>query len=358
MLDKLDQIEARYEDLTAQLSAPELLSDQAAYTKTAKQHRALGEMVSKYREWKTVKDELTGANELYEMSDDEEMRELARLEIDSLQAQLDKCEEDLRVLLLPRDPKDEKNVILEIRAGTGGDEASLFAAEVLRMYGRYAERQRWKMEILDSSESGIGGIKEATALIEGDKVYSKLKHESGVHRVQRVPQTEASGRIHTSAITVAVLPEAEEVDVKIDPKELRIDTFCSSGPGGQSVNTTYSAVRITHLPTNTVVSMQDEKSQIKNREKAMRVLRARLQEQEEQKQHDALASERRSQVGSGDRSEKIRTYNFKENRVSDHRIGLTIHQLDLFMEGYIDEIIDALTSHFQAEKMKAETVEA
>jgi peptide chain release factor 1 len=231
-----------------------------------------------------------------------------------------------------------------------------FANEVLRMYGRYAEKQGWRFEILDASESGIGGIKEATALIEGDKVYSKLKHESGVHRVQRVPQTEASGRIHTSAITVAVLPEAEEVDVKIDPKELRIDTFCSSGPGGQSVNTTYSAVRITHLPTNVVVSMQDEKSQIKNREKAMRVLRARLQELEEQKQHDAVASERRSMVGSGDRSEKIRTYNFKENRVTDHRIGLTIHQLDQVMAGNLDEFIQALTMHYQSEKMKEEAI--
>jgi peptide chain release factor 1 len=249
-------------------------------------------------------------------------------------------------------------VILEIRAGTGGDEATLFAAEMLRMYARYAERQGWRMEIMDASESGIGGVKEAIALIEGDRVYSKLKHESGVHRVQRVPQTETSGRIHTSAITVAVLPEAEEVDVKIDPKDLRIDTFCSSGPGGQSVNTTYSAVRITHLPTNTVVSMQDEKSQIKNREKAMRVLRARLQEFEEQKQHEALASERRSMVGSGDRSEKIRTYNFKENRVSDHRIGLTLHQLNLVMEGALDEIINALVTHYQAEKLKAETVAA
>jgi len=245
---------------------------------------------------------------------------------------------------------------VEIRAGTGGDEASLFAADILRMYARYAERQRWKMEILDASESGIGGFKEAVALIEGNRVYSRMKHESGVHRVQRVPQTEASGRIHTSAITVAVLPEAEEVDVKIDAKDLRIDTFCSSGPGGQSVNTTYSAVRITHLPTNVVVSMQDEKSQIKNREKAMRVLRARLQELEEQKQHDAIASDRRSMVGSGDRSEKIRTYNFKENRVTDHRIGLTIHQLDLVMDGALDAFIDALTTHYQAEKLKEETL--
>ncbi|MDQ3257156.1 MAG: peptide chain release factor 1, partial [Acidobacteriota bacterium] len=333
--------------------SPELIADQAAYGKAAKQHRPLGEMVTKYREWKTIKEELAGAKELYESSgDDEEMREMARAEMDTLAQRLERSDEGLRVLLLPRDPNDEKNVIVEIRAGTGGDEATLFAAEMLRMYGRYAERQGWRMEILGTSESGVGGIKEGIALIEGDKVYSKLKHESGVHRVQRVPQTEASGRIHTSAITVAVLPEAEEVDVKIDPKDLRIDTFCSSGPGGQSVNTTYSAVRITHLPTSTVVSMQDEKSQIKNREKAMRVLRARLQELEEQKQHDALASERRSMVGSGDRSEKIRTYNFKDNRVSDHRIGLTIHQLDLVMEGALDEIINGLVTHFQAEKMK------
>jgi peptide chain release factor 1 len=283
---------------------------------------------------------------------------MARSEIESLEAQIAKYEDELRLLLLPRDPNDEKNVILEIRAGTGGDEATLFAAEMLRMYARYAERQGWRMEIMDASESGVGGVKEAIALIEGDKVFSKLKHESGVHRVQRVPQTEASGRIHTSAVTVAVLPEAEEVDVKIDQKDLRIDTFCSSGPGGQSVNTTYSAVRITHLPTGLVVSMQDEKSQIKNREKAMRVLRARLQELEEQKQHEAQASERRSMVGSGDRSEKIRTYNFKENRVSDHRIGLTIHQLNLVMEGALDEILNALITHYQAEKLKSEAIAA
>src|SRR5918912_305363 len=357
MLEKLDQIEARYEELTAQLSSPELLSDQAAYAKAAKQHRSLGEVVGKYREWKTLKHELAGAREMLD-GDDEELRELARMELDALQGRIDAVEEELRVLLLPRDPNDEKNVILEIRAGTGGDEATLFAAEVLRMYARYAERQRWRFEVLGVSESGIGGIKEATALVEGDRVYSKLRYESGVHRVQRVPQTEASGRIHTSAITVAVLPEAEEVDVKINPNDLRIDTFCSSGPGGQSVNTTYSAVSITHLPTGTVVSMQDEKSQIKSREKAMRVLRARLQELEEQKQHEAQASERRQMVGSGDRSEKIRTYNFKENRVSDHRIGLTIHQLDLVMEGALDEIIQALTTHYQAEKLKNETVAA
>ena len=356
MLDKLAQIETRYEELTNELSSPELLSNPSAYGKAAKQHRSLGEIVEKYRAHKSIQEELAGARELFDHAVDEEMRELARVEIEALQARLEQTEVDLKLLLIPRDPNDEKNVILEIRAGTGGDEASLFANDILRMYARYAERQRWKMEILDASETGIGGIKEAIALIEGDKVYSKLKHESGVHRVQRVPQTEASGRIHTSAITVAVLPEAEEVDVKIDPKDLRIDTFCSSGPGGQSVNTTYSAVRITHLPTNVVVSMQDEKSQIKNREKAMRVLRARLQEIEEQKQHEAIAGERRSMVGSGDRSEKIRTYNFKDNRVTDHRIGLTLHQLDLVMDGGIGPVIEALTTHFQAEKLKEETV--
>src|SRR5882672_7138556 len=355
MLEKLAHIEARYEELTNELSAPELIANPSAYAKAAKQLRTLGEMVDKYRQWKSLKEELAGARELLESADDDEMREMARAETTALEEKIKTTEVELRLLLIPADPKDEKNVIVEIRAGTGGDEASLFANEMLRMYGRYAEKQGWRFEILDSSESGIGGIKEATALIEGEKVYSKLKHESGVHRVQRVPQTEASGRIHTSAITVAVLPEAEEVDVKIDPKDLRIDTFCSSGPGGQSVNTTYSAVRLTHLPTGLVVSMQDEKSQIKNREKAMRVLRARLQELEEQKQHEAQASERRSMVGSGDRSEKIRTYNFKDNRVTDHRIGLTIHQLNLVMDGALDQIIDGLTTHYQAEKLREET---
>ncbi|MEK7834435.1 MAG: peptide chain release factor 1, partial [Acidobacteriota bacterium] len=272
-----------------------------------------------------------------------------------LEARRIKAEEELKVLLLPKDPNDEKNVILEIRAGTGGEEACLFAGEILRMYARYAERLGWKLQITESAETGLGGIQKAEAIIEGDRVYSKLKHESGVHRVQRVPQTETSGRIHTSAITVAVLPEAEEVDVKIEAKDIRTDTFCSSGPGGQSVNTTYSAVRLTHLPSGLVVSMQDEKSQIKNREKAMRVLRSRLYELEQQKQHDAIAAERKSMVGSGDRSEKIRTYNFKENRVTDHRIGLTLHQLDLIMEGGIDELIAAVVTHFQAEKLKAET---
>ncbi|HJT66226.1 MAG TPA: peptide chain release factor 1 [Pyrinomonadaceae bacterium] len=358
MLDKLEQIASRYEELTQELSSPELLANPSAYGKAAKQHRTLEEVVQKYQSWKSLNEELSGTRELLDTTDDEEMREMARVELDALQARLEETEKELRLLLIPSDPNDEKNVILEIRAGTGGDEATLFAAEMVRMYARYSEKHRWRFEVMDASESGIGGLKEAIVLIEGDKVYSKLKHESGVHRVQRVPQTEASGRIHTSAVTVAVLPEAEEVDVKIDPKDLRIDTFCSSGPGGQSVNTTYSAVRLTHLPTGVVVSMQDEKSQIKNREKAMRVLRARLQEIEEQKQHEAQASERRSMVGSGDRSEKIRTYNFKENRVTDHRIGLTIHQLDLVMEGNLDPFIDALVAHYQAEKLKTEAVAA
>jgi peptide chain release factor 1 len=354
MLEKLEQIEKNYEELTAQISSPEITADMSVYAKTMKQHRALGEIVEKFREVKKLQADLEGARELAEMADDDEMREMAFLEIAEIEEKLPKAEEELKLLLLPKDPNDEKNVILEIRAGTGGDEATLFAAEVLRMYARYAERQRWKFEILEMTETGVGGIKDAVVVIEGDRVYSKLRYESGVHRVQRVPATETQGRVHTSAITVAVLPEAEEVDIKIDQKDLRIDTFCSSGPGGQSVNTTYSAVRITHLPTGLVVSMQDEKSQIKNREKAMRVLRSRLQEIEEQKQHDAMASERKSMVGSGDRSEKIRTYNFKENRVTDHRIGLTLHQLDLVMEGALDEIINSLVTHFQTEKLQAQ----
>lgn len=358
MLEKLAQIEKNYEEITEQISSPEIMSDMKNYAKVMKQHRTLGEIVEKYREVKKMQEDLQGAKELAEMADDDEMKELAWAEVSEIEAKLPKAEEELKVLLLPKDPNDEKNVILEIRAGTGGDEATLFAAEILRMYARYAERQGWKMEILEMSDTGVGGIKDATAVIEGDKVYSKMRYEAGTHRVQRVPQTETQGRVHTSAITVAVLPEAEEVDVQINQNDLRIDTFCSSGPGGQSVNTTYSAVRITHLPTGVVVSMQDEKSQIKNREKAMRVLRARLQEIEEQKQHDALSADRKSQVGSGDRSEKIRTYNFKENRVSDHRIGLTLYQLDLFMQGYIEEVVDALVTHFQAEKLKAEAVGA
>lgn len=358
MLEKLAQIEQNYEEINDQLSSPDVTSDIQAYTKLMKQHRSLGEIVEKYREVKKMQEDLTGAKEILDLTDDEEMREMAEMEIAELEENVIKAEEKLKFLLIPKDPNDEKNVILEIRAGTGGDEATLFAAEVLRMYARYAERQGWKFETLDVSDTGVGGVKEASVVIEGDNVYSKLRYESGVHRVQRVPATETAGRIHTSAITVAVLPEAEEVDVQVNQNDLRVDTFCSSGPGGQSVNTTYSAVRLTHLPTGVVVSMQDEKSQIKNREKAMRVLRARLQEIEEQKQHDAMSAERKSMVGSGDRSEKIRTYNFKENRVSDHRIGLTVYQLDLVMEGALDEFIDGLTTHYQTEKLKAETVTA
>jgi peptide chain release factor 1 len=358
MFEKLEQIEKTYEELTQQISSPEIMSDMKAYAKTMKQHRSLGEIVEKYREVKKMREDLEGAREMAGLADDDDLRQMAEDEILEIETRLPQAEEDLKFLLLPKDPNDEKNVILEIRAGTGGDEATLFAAEMLRMYARYAERQGWKMEIMDAADTGVGGIKEAIAMIEGDSVYSKMRYESGVHRVQRVPQTETQGRIHTSAVTVAVLPEAEEVDVQINQNDLRIDTFCSSGPGGQSVNTTYSAVRITHLPTGVVVSMQDEKSQIKNREKAMRVLRARLQEIEEQKQHEAQASERKSMVGSGDRSEKIRTYNFKENRVTDHRIGLTVHQLDLVMEGDLDQFVDSLRTHYQTEKLKAEAVTA
>jgi len=358
MLEKLAQIEKNYEELNEQLSSPDVTNDMQAYTKLMKQHRALGVIVEKYREVKKLHEDLEGAQEVLKSTEDEEMREMAEMEIGELEAGIEKGTEDLKILLIPKDPNDEKNVIVEIRAGTGGDEATLFAAEMMRMYVRYAEMQGWKVDMMDVSDTGVGGIKEATMMIAGDDVYSRMRYESGVHRVQRVPATESSGRIHTSAVTVAVLPEAEEVDVQIDQNDLRIDTFCSSGPGGQSVNTTYSAVRITHQPTGLVVSMQDEKSQIKNREKAMKVLRARLQELEEQKQHEELASERKSMVGSGDRSEKIRTYNFKENRVTDHRIGLTIHQLDLVMEGNLNEIIEALVTHYQTEKLKAETVSA
>jgi peptide chain release factor 1 len=280
------------------------------------------------------------------------MRELAQEELAALNARRDTLMAEIKVLLVPRDPNDAKNVVLEIRAGTGGDEAALFASDLFRMYSRYSERNGWRVEVLNLSETGVGGTKEVTALIEGKNVYSRLKYESGVHRVQRVPATEASGRIHTSTATVAVLPEAEEVDIHIDAKDLRIDTFCSSGPGGQSVNTTYSAVRITHIPTNTVVSQQDEKSQVKNRAKAMKVLRSRLYEMEMRKQQDAIAKDRRTQVGTGDRSEKIRTYNFRENRITDHRIGFTMHQLSLALDGDIGDLIDAAVTHFTSEKLK------
>jgi peptide chain release factor 1 len=354
MFSRLDQIEARYEELTQALASPEIMSDSARFQKTAKAHSEISAVVEKYREFKDLRKGIAESKAMLADEKDPEMRAYAQEELDQLEARLAGVEEALKVLLIPKDPNDEKNVILEIRAGTGGDEATLFAAEMFRMYDRFAETQRWKVEVLSTSDSPVGGLKEVIALIEGDKVYSRLKYESGVHRVQRVPATEQQGRVHTSAVTVAVLPEAEDVDIKIEAKDLRIDTFCSSGPGGQSVNTTYSAVRITHIPTNTVVSCQDEKSQIKNREKGMRVLRSRLYEIEMQKQQEALAKERKSMVGTGDRSEKIRTYNFPQNRVTDHRIGLTIHQLPEVMDGKLQPIIDALVTHFQAEKLKGE----
>ena len=357
MFDRLDQLEARYEELGVQLSDPKIVNDQENYRKVAKQHRDMEPTVEKFREFRKLRSAVADAKAMLSESDPD-LREMAQAELAELEPKLTTTEEELKVLLLPKDPNDDKNIVLELRAGTGGDEASLFVAEVFRMYLRFAEQHRWKVEILSETESGVGGLKDVTAIIEGDKVYSQMKYESGVHRVQRVPATETQGRVHTSAITVAVLPEAEEVDIKIENKDLRIDTFCSSGPGGQSVNTTYSAIRITHLPTNTVVSCQDEKSQIKNREKAMRVLRSRLYEVEAERIHQLQAKERKQQVGSGDRSEKIRTYNFPQNRLTDHRIGLTNHQLAMVMEGMLQPTIDALIAHDTAERLKAEATAA
>lgn len=351
MIKKLKAIEEKYEELAKLLSEPSVLSKPAELLKYSKEQSELKPLVDKIKEYRKLLSDIEEAEEILRGGDGD-LRKLAQEELDSLKERVPKLTEELKIMLLPKDPRDAKNVILEIRAGTGGEEAALFAADLFKMYTKYAEKNRWKVEIIDMNSTGLGGIKEVIASIQGKGAYSRLKYESGVHRVQRVPVTEASGRIHTSASTVAILPEAEEVDITIDEKDLRIDTFCSSGPGGQGVNTTYSAVRIVHLPTGLIVQCQDERSQLKNKEKAMRVLRSRLYEAEMEKKERERAIERKQLVKTGDRSEKIRTYNFPQNRVTDHRIGLTLHKLDRILEGDIDEIIDNLITHYQAERLK------
>ena len=354
MFDKLTAEERRYEELMHLLGTTEVQSDASAYRKHAKALAEVGPLIERFREYRTVVHDVAQTEDLASAAD-ADMRDLAKEELKALVARRDALLAEIKILLVPKDPNDQKNVMLEIRAGTGGDEAALFAGELFRMYSKYAERQGWRIEVMSSSDTGVGGLKEVIAMIEGRGAYSKLKYESGVHRVQRVPATEASGRIHTSTATVAVLPEAEEVDIQINDKDLRIDTFCSSGPGGQSVNTTYSAVRLTHLPTGVVVSQQDEKSQIKNRAKAMKVLRARLYELELNKQNEAIAKDRRSQVGTGERSEKIRTYNYPQNRITDHRINFTTHRLTEVLNGDLLEMLDQTNTHFQSEKLKDAT---